>query len=105
LVLSGSVGELPPGRDPAALHQLMLDFGAIWRHTGGVQLARDADGAYIALLRRGAAGLDRTQLAAAIDRFADVMRAWRTIVANPIAAMAERGGDFDPTLAESFIRG
>jgi hypothetical protein len=106
IVLSGSAGTPPAGRDLNALHEMMLDYGAIWRQSSGLQLARDADGSYLALLRHGAADLDRTRLAALVDRFADWLRAWRTIVANPIAAMAGKASDdFDPSLAAGFIRG
>lgn len=105
LILSGSAGEVPAGRDVAALHAMMLDYGAIWRQTGGIQIARDADGSILIVKRVAAAGLDRTALANHVDRFAETLRAWSAIVANPIAAMAERQGEPDPAMMAGFIRG
>lgn len=99
VTLSAEVGE-PPAEGRAALCELMLSYGNLWRETGGVRLAlTEPGGPVVQLFAFPVGGLTKHGLGEVLTGFVGTLRAWREAVARGVAPAAEEASDFDPEAA------
>jgi len=87
LVLTSNVGK-PRESDREKLYEAMLGYNALWRDTGGVQMAVAA-GEAMQTYALAAAGLELDVLQATLEDFAGKARIWRTLMQNGVG----QGGD------------
>jgi hypothetical protein len=87
LVLTSNVGK-PRDSDREKLYEAMLGYNALWRDTGGVQMAVAAGDA-MQTYALAAAGLQLDLLQATLEDFAGKARIWRTLMQNGLS----QGGD------------
>lgn len=82
VALRGAVGA-PPPQGLAALHRAMLEANFGFAGTGGATLAVNPESGELTLERAAPlAGLDAEAFLALLERFVNVLEAWRTTVAD-----------------------
>ena len=95
LWLSTEVCE-PPG-ERLALYELILQYNARWKETGGVRLALDGpEGSVVLAYDMPLAGLDLPRLQTVIRNFRDTLDGWRKIVAASGQTAGRGTGGLDP---------
>ena len=103
LWLSTDVCE-PPG-ERLVLYDLILQYNARWKETGGVRLALDGpEGSVVLAYDLPVAGLDLPRLQTVIRNFRDTLDGWRTIVAASGQTEGQGSRGLDPMLM-GMIRG
>jgi hypothetical protein len=97
LWLSTEVCE-PPG-ERLVLYELILQYNARWKETGGVRLALDGpEGSVVLAYDMPLAGLDLPRLQTVIRNFRDTLDGWRKIVAASGQTAGRGAGGLDPML-------
>jgi Tir chaperone protein (CesT) family len=107
LWLSADVCVPWPG-DRSRLYELLLQYNAQWRQTGGTRLALDGpEGSVILAYDLPVAGLDLHGLRTIVSNFRDTLDGWRKIVAAAPAASrgSETASGPDPMFQSGMIRG
>jgi len=87
LVLTSNVGR-PRDSDREKLYEAMLGYNALWRDTGGVQMAVAA-GEALQSYALAAAGLELDVLQATLEDFAGKARIWKNLMQNGVGAGAD----------------
>jgi len=87
LVLTSNVGR-PRDSDREKLYEAMLGYNALWRDTGGVQMAVAA-GEALQSYALAAAGLELDVLQATLEDFAGKARIWKDLMQNGVGAGAD----------------
>jgi hypothetical protein len=87
LVLTSNVGR-PRDSDREKLYEAMLGYNALWRDTGGVQMAVAA-GEALQSYALAAEGLELDLLQATLEDFAGKARIWKNVMQNGVG----QGGD------------
>ena len=105
LWLSADVCAPQPG-DRSKLYELMLQYNARWRQTGGVRLALDGPGGTVVqAYDMTVNGLDLSRLCTVVGNFRETLAAWREIVAASVTGQDADAGRIDPVLMGGVIRG
>jgi hypothetical protein len=92
---------LPLPGDRLQLYEIILQYNARWRETGGVRLALDGpDGGVVQAFDLPVAGLDLSRLQCIIRNFCQTLDTWREIVARGFASgtPAASTGTLDPMM-------
>jgi hypothetical protein len=89
------------------LYELMLQYNARWRETGGTRVVLDGpEGAVVVACDIPASGLDVSRLSTVIRNFRSVLDGWRRIVDSQSAGGAAGEGDAPPEMTgQGVIRG
>ena len=106
LRLTAEIG-VPSPADRLQLYELMLQYNARWKETGGVRLVLDGpEGGVVQAYDLPVAGLDLHRLQNVIRNFGDMLEGWRKIVATGAGAPQPIGpGGVHATMTGGMIRG